>query len=313
MLPCDQIEQLERFDGGRALVLSVYLDLQPENRLTGAYRVEFDDLVRKTSDRLTKPEHDLSREAGRVPRDLWLADFQDLVPGKIDSGGARQSNVQRHHELRVLWHLKKVVEQLSMLRRRRNFDRLIIAGPVEPASERQQLLPHVLKSRVAAVIRADADVTNQQVLDKALEIERRIEADGEDRLVDEVIEMAGTGDRGTCGVGPTLEALWIGDVRVLLVADDVALEGNECSNCRYLQRGSAPTCPKCGVATHPVHDLGHRVASRASEQHGRVEIVHGRAAERPSRAGEGFEAFLRYPWPVGILESSGAEAVADRP
>ncbi|RPI51156.1 MAG: hypothetical protein EHM55_19650 [Acidobacteria bacterium] len=388
MLSWDQIEQLERFDGGGTRVLSAYLDVQPEAQLTGSYRVEFNDLVKEASDRLTKPERaDLTREAGRVnewfdrnarpsglgliifscaPRDLWVVDcvpvavrnhlafetkpdlagvleltdeyerfavalvskdkarlftvfagaieeieaFKDLVPGKTDAGGARQSHVQRHHELHVLWHLKKVVAQLSKLRRRRNFDRLIIAGPLEATSELQQLLPHVLKTRVAAVIRAGADATNQQILDKALEIERQIEADGEVRLVNEVIEMAGAGGRATCGIAPTLEALWIGDVRVLVVVDGATQNGNECPNCRYLQRGSVPTCPKCGAATHAVHDLGHRAVGRALEQSGRVEFVRGRAAQQLSTAGEGFAALLRYPWPIGVLESHGIGAAA---
>ena len=387
MLSWDQIERLVRFDGGRRRVLSVYLNLQPANQQI--YRVEFDDLVKQTSDRLAKPERkELTREVERVhewfdgvvkprglglimfsctPRELWLTDcvpvavrnrlafearpdiagvleltddyerfavalvskdkarlftvfagamekidaFKDFVPTRTDAGGARQSHVQRHHDMHVLWHLKKVVEQLSALRRRRNFDRLIIAGPVEATTELQQLLPHALKTRVAAVMRADADATNQQILEKALEIERRIEADAEERLLNEVMEMAGAGGRATRGVGPTLEALWIGDVRVLLMADSVKLSGSECSNCRYLQRGSARNCTICGASSYAVHDLGHRVAGRTLEQRGRVEIVHGRAAEHLSTAGEGFAAFLRFPWPAGILESPGTDPIAD--
>ena len=238
--------------------------------------------------------------------------FRDLVPPGTDGRAARPSHAQRHHDMHGLWHLKKVVERLSTLRRRRNFDRLILAGPVEATTELQRLLPHALNTRVAAVIPADANATDQQILDKALEVERRIEADAEERLVDDVLEIAASGGRATRGVAPTIEALWIGDVRVLLMADSLKLSGSECSNCRYLQMGSARNCTMCGASMSEVHDLGHQLARRTLEQRGRVEIVHGQAAEHLSAAGEGTAAFLRFSWPAGILESPGTDAVADR-
>jgi peptide chain release factor subunit 1 len=369
----EQIEQLERFESEGASVLSLYLDLTPTSQVTRSYRVEFKDLVKEASGRLTDAERKgLDREVERVnawfegtpalqglgltifsctPRKLWLVDFvpvavrnhlafetkpdvagllelideyerfavalvsknkarvftvfagaieeidafKDLVPGKVAAGGLKQSIIQRHHELHVLWHLKKVVAYLSTLQRRRNFDRLIIAGPVEATSELQQMLPPVLSTRVAAVIRADVDATNAQILERTIEVERRIEADCEDHLVNGVLEMARSGARATCGIRPTLDALWMGDVRVMVVADGVAESGSECSNCRYIQQGNAASCQKCGAATRAVRDLGHYVMGRAVEQRGRVEIVHGRAAQHLSTVGEGLAAFLRYP------------------
>jgi hypothetical protein len=46
-------------------VLSVYLDLQPAHQVERSYRVEFKDLVKDVSGRLTERERDdLAREAG---------------------------------------------------------------------------------------------------------------------------------------------------------------------------------------------------------------------------------------------------------
>jgi hypothetical protein len=67
MLTWDQIELLVRFDGGRARVLSVYLDLQPANQQ--AFRVRFDDLVKQTSERLPRPDRrQLTSEVDRVQK-----------------------------------------------------------------------------------------------------------------------------------------------------------------------------------------------------------------------------------------------------
>jgi peptide subunit release factor 1 (eRF1) len=226
--------------------------------------------------------------------------FKDFVPGRTDAGALKQSKIQRHHELHVLWHLEKVVAQLSKLYSRRHFDRLIIMGPVEATTELQQILPHVLETRVAAVVRAEEDVTNAEILEKALDIERRIEADAEDRLVGQVVETARSGGRATCGIDPTLEALWVGDVRTLVIAEALRPTGTECSNCGHLQSGHMSICPACGGPTRILPDFSHQIARRAAEQRARVEVVHGVAAERLNVAGEGLAAFLRFPWPARI-------------
>ena len=229
--------------------------------------------------------------------------FEDFVAGKTDAGGPRQSKIQRHHELHVLWHLKKVVAHLSKLQRRHNFDRLILMGPVEAASELREILPHVLKTRVAAVLPTAADVTDAEILEKAIEVERRIEADAEDRLVRQVVEAAGSGGRAACGVDATLEALWAGDIRTLLIAEALQLTGTECANCRRLHRGNTSICPSCGALTHVLRDFSRQIEGRAVEQSARVEVVHGVAADRLNKAGEGLAAFLRFPWPTRMKDA----------
>jgi peptide subunit release factor 1 (eRF1) len=228
--------------------------------------------------------------------------FEGFVPGKTDAGGLKQSKIQRHHELHVLWHLKKVVAYLLKLQSRHNFDRLILMGPVEATSELQEILPHVLKTRVAAVLPTEEDVTDAEILEKAIGVERRIEADAEDRLVSQVVEAAGSGGRATCGVDATLEALWAGDIRTLLIAEALQLTGTECSNCRRLHRGNISICPSCGAPTHVLRDFSHQIEGRAVEQSARVEVVHGVAADRLNNAGAGLAAFLRFPWPTRMKD-----------
>jgi hypothetical protein len=97
MLSWEQVEQLHRFDGAGAGVLSLYLDLDPARQVARSYRIVFKDLVNDASAALTdSARHDLDREAARVvewfdgldkpqglglilfsstPRELWLADF----------------------------------------------------------------------------------------------------------------------------------------------------------------------------------------------------------------------------------------------
>jgi peptide subunit release factor 1 (eRF1) len=169
----------------------------------------------------------------------------------------------------------------------------------------------VLKTRVAAVVRAEGDAGDAQILEQALEVERRIEADEEDRLVSEVVEIAGSAARATCGVDPTLEALWAGDVRTLIIAEALPLTGTGCSNCGRLHRGEVSICPRCGASTHLLPDFGHHIAVRAVAQGGRVEVVHTAAAERLTKAGEGLAALLRFPWPARLPADDEASSLSE--
>jgi peptide subunit release factor 1 (eRF1) len=215
------------------------------------------------------------------------------VPPRHDKGGVSQSHFQHHHDLHVLWHLKRVAGRLAALFRRRAFDRLILAGPEEVTSELRPLLPDPLARRVAAVVPLETYANEREVLEKTLEIEAGVEREAEERLLQELFETAGAGGRATRGVAPTLEALWLGEVRTLVVADGAQGQGSECPNCGRLEPGNVATCPACGSAMRPVHDVVHRAMARTIEQAGRVEVVHGDAARRLLQAG-GLGALLRF-------------------
>ena len=231
--------------------------------------------------------------------------LKDFVPGKHDQGGFSQANYQRHHEAHVFRHLKRVVEHLAHLLRRRRFDRLIVAGPEEATSELRRLLPRVLGLRLAAVVPGEMFATGAEVLEKALEIERRLERETEERLLDELLEKAGAGGRATCGVVATLDALWFDAVQTLVVSAGVHVGGIECPNCGRLDPGTFVTCPACDTPTRPVHDLFHRAMGSARERAAGVEVLHGEAAGRLMKEGGGLGALLRYPPPPVRLEEPG--------
>jgi peptide chain release factor subunit 1 len=230
--------------------------------------------------------------------------FRDFVPGKHDQGGRSQARYQRHHEAHVRWHLKRTARRLAELLRRRRFDRLILAGPEEATSELRRLLPRVLAHRLAAVIPVELFAKESEILEKTLETERRLEREVEAGLLGELLDEAQGGGRATCGLEPTLEALWLAEVQTLVVADGVHVSGSECPNCGRLEPESVARCPGCGTATQPVHDLFHRAIGLALEQAGSVEVVHGDAARRLLEAGDGLGALLRYRLPVtqGVRE-----------
>lgn len=213
-------------------------------------------------------------------------------------GGWSQARYQRHHEAHVYSHLKTVAQRLADLHRRRRFERLILAGPEEAATELQRVLPRMLARRVVAVIPADIDAGVREILGKTLAVERRIEREEEERLLRQLVDLAGPGGRSVLGVRPTLVALWADLVQTLVVAQGARGEGAECPNCERLDPGRVERCPTCGSTMRHVHDVFHRAAQRAVERAGRAEIVYGDAERRLLELGGGLGALLRSPSPV---------------
>jgi peptide chain release factor subunit 1 len=220
--------------------------------------------------------------------------FEDEVPGKHEQGGVSQMKYQRDHEKHVLWHLKRVVEELSGLLQARAFDRLVVAGPEEATSQLRDLLPHELAARLVDVIPMETDASDARVRDATLEIERRVEREDEDALVTELFEAAGARGHGSCGVADTLQALMLGAVHTLVVTDGLSVSGSECPNCGWIQEGAIETCPTCGSTMRTDVDIVDIAARRTLETAGEVEVVHEDAARRLAERCGGIGAALRF-------------------
>jgi peptide chain release factor subunit 1 len=220
--------------------------------------------------------------------------FEDEVPGKHDQGGPAQMKYQRDHEKHVLWHLKRVVQELSERLERRSFDRLVIAGPEEATRELRTLLPDALASRLVDVIPLEGDAGKTQILEATLEIERRVERQDEDALVTELLEAVGAHGHGSCGVADTVQALQLGAVHTLVLSDGLRVSGSECPNCGWMQEGTVDTCPICGTKMRTDVDIADIAARRTLETAGEVEVVHEDAARRLTERCGGMGAVLRF-------------------
>ncbi len=218
----------------------------------------------------------------------------DLVPGKHDQGGWSQANYQRHHEAHVYWHLKRVADALVHLDRRRPFARLVLAGPEEATAELERILPRHLRAKLVRRIPAETFAPAEEILRRTLEIERDVERAAEERLVAEVLETAAAGGLATYGLAPTLEAVWLGRVHLLLVADGLRSPGSECTSCGRLGADVPAACPACGGSVRRLDDVVERAMERALDEGGRVEVVHDEPGARLRGTAEGIGAVLRY-------------------
>jgi peptide chain release factor subunit 1 len=220
--------------------------------------------------------------------------FTDDVPGKHDQGGPSQARLQRHHEDHVLRHVKRVVQRLSERLRDAQFDRLILAGPEEATTEVRNHLPHELARRLVATVPVEMFATDAEILRITLEIEQRVERESEDAIVTAVIDASRSNGPGACGMSATLEAVWLRQVRTLVLADGLTASGSECPVDERLFLDPPGPCPMCGAAKLPVGDVVDRAAQLTLEQDGGVEIVHEAAAKRLRDTCDGVGAVLRF-------------------
>jgi len=219
--------------------------------------------------------------------------FEDVVPGKHDQGGWSQARYQRDHENHVYQHLQHITQRLAVLLERKSFDRLILAGPEEATNELRGLLPQVLGERLVATMPGEMFAGEAEVLEQSLAVVDRFEREEEARLVETVLDEAGA-DGASCGLIPTLEAIWQARVQTLLVAEGREQEGSECQDCGQLQPGHVAPCPACGGSMLPLVHLVERAMERTRAQAGEIEVVRGDPATLLRERCGGVAALYRF-------------------
>lgn len=165
-----------------------------------------------------------------------------------------QMQFQRKSEMHALRHLKHAAELLDELVTRYAFDRLVLAGPEEPVTELARLLPKRLRTRVVARIALPFTVSNDQLSKAMQDVVERVEREAERRLVEELVEDAGSHRRAVTGVDATLYAMQEGRVYRLIYVEGLRMTGWRCDRCHALCADTCQLCPYCGGG--PVPDRG---------------------------------------------------------
>lgn len=220
--------------------------------------------------------------------------FADEVPGAQATGGwfgLSQKRYQRHHEDRVLRHVKRTVRAMMDELRHHAFDRLFVSGSPEAVITLTHQLPRPLRDRLAGTFDLELFASDAEVLGAAMceaeRAERRYELDELGALLN-----ASTGQNAAVGADATLGVLNEARVHRPFIARDLDLDGAECPACGrlLLQTGD---CPVCGATLDPVPSIRERAIASALDQGARVEVVAGEAADLLMEHG-GMAAWTRY-------------------
>lgn len=204
-----------------------------------------------------------------------------------------QMHFQRKSEMHALWHLKHAAVLLDHLVARYACDRLVLAGPEEPVTELARLLPKRLRARVVARIALPFSASADQVLNATQDVVNRAEREAERRLVEELLEDAGSHRRAVTGLDATLLAMQERRVYRPIYVEGFRKAGWQCDRCHALCAETCRVCPYCAGSLSRIEDLIDTLARQVVDSGGKAEVVSGEAARLLSSAGS-IGAQLRY-------------------
>jgi peptide subunit release factor 1 (eRF1) len=172
-----------------------------------------------------------------------------------------EDRIQNRVDEQTKRHFRRVAGVIDQLLRTDGYDVLVAGGHEHELPEFLRQLPHDLRGRVAGTFSADPGATPEaEIRGSAEGIVRQYQRGQDERLVDQVLELAAAA--GPAAIGPQ-ECLWAGSVsaiETLLVRDGAAVPGVVCDGSRWLA-ASGELCPVCGSHTRPTPDVLNELAA----------------------------------------------------
>jgi peptide chain release factor subunit 1 len=213
------------------------------------------------------------------------------VPGRHDQGGWSQARYQRHHDDRVMRHLKQTADQTFSLLQSEGFEQLFVAGTDDVVSGFVAYLHQYLRERLAGTFPMEMVSSAVEVGEQTRSAARELTEERHGDTIASLRAEVHTGNLGAAGLEDTLQALQKGQVLRLLVNDDFVASGQRCRNCGLLSMTSP--CPFCAGETERLEDIVEHVVTEAFLQNCEITIVGVENREHLAELG-GIGALLRF-------------------
>jgi peptide chain release factor subunit 1 len=214
-----------------------------------------------------------------------------VVPGRHDQGGWAQARLQRHHDDRVMHHLKETADEVFSLFKEEAFHQLFVAGTEELVSEFVEYLHPYVKGRLAGTFAMEMISSAAEVQEQTLSAGRDLLQPDETEAIDSLRAEVHTGNLGAAGLEDTIHALQKGQVLRLLVNESFEAPGHRCRVCGQLSLHTP--CPFCGGETEPLDDIVESVVTEAFLGNSQTTFVGEANREKLFELG-GIGALLRF-------------------
>jgi peptide chain release factor subunit 1 len=192
----------------------------------------------------------------------------------------------------VLHHYKNVAEFLKLGAERGAFDRLVIGcQDIHWHDFEGHLHPYVrnrLLGRFAAEV---SSATEKQVRQQGDRMVRESLAQHRNQQLRDVLSQARSNGRGVTGLRRVLRSLEMGEVQVLLMADNYSAHAVECTGCGHLDAHMVRYCSNCGRSTQELEDVCEAIVPAAIRRD--VELVYVKDEPEFDNVG-GIAALLRF-------------------
>jgi peptide subunit release factor 1 (eRF1) len=192
----------------------------------------------------------------------------------------------------VLHHFKNVAEFLKQELESGAFERLVIGCQDTNWHDFESHLHPYVKMRLVGHFSAEVGtVTQEQVRQQGDRMVRESLAQHRHEQVREVLGQTRSNGRGVTGLRRVLRSLEMGEVQVLVMADNYSSHAVECTSCGHLDAHMVRFCPVCGRTTQELEDVCEAIVPAAIRRD--VELVYVKDEPELDRVG-GIAALLRF-------------------
>lgn len=152
--------------------------------------------------------------------------------------------------------------------------RIMIGGTDDNIALFRNQLPKSWQSLVVGTFSMSMHATNNEVLEKALQIGEHAEQQREILLANTIVTNAAKDKGGVLGLDDTIRAVQEGRVQVLLIRDGYRAPGCRCKGCGNLSGYHLKTCQFCGSACEEIPDAVEMVVREVMKSGGDVEVLN---------------------------------------
>lgn len=188
-------------------------------------------------------------------------------------------------------NMREAVEAAIRFFSEKNIRRIVIGGNKDNVAQFRNQLPKAWQSLVIGSFPISMVATNNEVLERAMQIGEEAEERREALLARTVVTNSAKGRGGVLGLQDTLDAIREGRIQTLLIRDGYRAPGNRCTSCGYLSSQPMESCPFCGGKAEQIPDAVELAVQNVMQSGGEVEVLR---ANQPVKGFELIGALLRY-------------------
>jgi len=188
-------------------------------------------------------------------------------------------------------NMREAVEAAIHFFSEKNIRRIVIGGKKDNVAQFRNQLPKAWQSLVIGSFPISMTATQNEVLERAMQIGEEAEERREALLARTVVTNSAKGRGAVVGLQDTLDAIREGRIQTLLIRDGYRASGNRCTSCGYLSSQPLETCPFCEGRVEQIPDAVELAVRNVMQSGGEVEVL------RADQTVKGFEligALLRY-------------------
>jgi peptide subunit release factor 1 (eRF1) len=208
-------------------------------------------------------------------------------------GGSQRDLYEDRLAVQVARFWQEALSSLKQLQEKYGIEELIVGGSEGIRDRFLESADAAIKNRIIGKTSLPLATPPHEILQHTVPLLREYERQREERLVQRLLERAGTSRQAGVGLEQTLKTLQEGRIEQIIITHGLEAAVWECLTCGYVMSEQTDHCLRC-------HSTDGRQASvrtvlpRLRSQFGaELEIVHGEAAQKLTPYG-GIGALWRY-------------------